>query len=82
MVITTKFRLPLETGQFLMPWSPGGHKETGLWKKCIVRSDWVWSIDYSHIVKRLGFTPVNILEQLAVEVAHRVRKRREQSEPT
>lgn len=82
MVITTKFRRPLETGQLLMPWSADGHKETGLWRECIAQCDWIWSIDYSTIVKRLGFTPPTILEQIAVEIAHQIKKRRDENETT
>lgn len=81
VAITTKFHLPLATGEFLMPWSADGHPETGLWYECIARCAWRPVIDYSMIIRRLGFTPRRILEEIAVEMAYQVKMRREQREP-
>jgi hypothetical protein len=82
VAITSKFNHPLEKGEFLMPWRPENHPETGLWFKCIARCAWRPIIDYSVIIRRLGFTPRSILEEIAVEMAHQVKEKRERREPS
>lgn len=80
VVITSKFRRPLKPGQFLMDWSPGGHKETGLDKECIANCDWKLTIPYSSLTERWGFLGPSKLELIAYELDYRAIKQREQSE--
>ncbi len=81
IVITSKFRRPLQPGQFLMEWSPGGHKETGLDRECIANCDWQHTIPCSALTKRYGFLRPSKLELIAYELQYRAMKKREQSEP-
>lgn len=60
-----------------MPWSPEGDERTGLTYECVAKCEWRVRIKHSDIVKRLGFTPPHIWEQIVVEVIHQIRMKTE-----
>lgn len=81
VVITSKFRTPLKPGQILMDWSPNGHKETGLDRKCIAECGWKLEIPYAALMDRWGFIRPAKLELIAVELAQRVIEENRLREP-
>jgi len=60
--ITSEFSLPLERLTIELPWKVGGHPETGLWKRCVLKCWWFVPWRLENITCRLGKLGPDIVE--------------------
>ncbi len=63
--ISTSFRQPLPTNWFVIDHIPGGrHPMTGMSEACVVKADWLDSIDQADVIEVRGRTTARIVRQL------------------
>jgi mRNA-degrading endonuclease toxin of MazEF toxin-antitoxin module len=61
---TSTFSRPLPGNRIELPWSPGGHASTGLYKRCVAVCDWVIEIEQSSIISIGGTIPKTTLDAI------------------
>jgi mRNA-degrading endonuclease toxin of MazEF toxin-antitoxin module len=60
--ISSTYSEPLRDGWKKLPWAPGGHPRTGLWKDCVLKCDWRATVEKSAIIRKLGAVSTETLE--------------------
>lgn len=58
--ITASFDEPIGPLEIRMPWAPGGHAVTGLYKDCVMKCYWIHQIDTRMIVRLMGHAPLGV----------------------
>ena len=59
---TSTFSNPLPANRVELPWSPGRHPVTGLYKRCVAVCDWLIEIDQASIIDVGGTIPRSTLD--------------------
>lgn len=62
--ISTSFTRPVPSHWFELPSHPAGHPRTGLDQPCVVKADWLKSVERSEILGELGTAPAGIVRQV------------------
>jgi mRNA-degrading endonuclease toxin of MazEF toxin-antitoxin module len=58
---TSTFSKPLPANRIVLPWKPGRHPVTGLYKECVAVCDWLVEIDQAAVVSIGGVCPPGTL---------------------
>jgi hypothetical protein len=54
IAITSTFSEPLPKFSFLLPWDENVRETTGLYKRCIIRCDWIVKFDLARVIGKMG----------------------------
>ena len=65
---TTRFTEPLPDHKIILPWKPGRHPMTGLYKPCVAVCDWLAEVSQSDIQSVGGKVSTHIMEAITFQV--------------